>query len=414
MPLSSLELQAQPEDAAVVYFAGHGTAQQNRFYLLPQVLGYDGPRTKLDQVGSPKTASKRPTANPSVCVTQRPNINYQPPDESQPMATLIKVKQIPGINCDGAIHSGMKLALNTRLEQMCALREAAIDWSDPEGVHKMRVASRRLRGALRDFAPYLGKRRISSFLKIIKEIAQALGRVRDYDVAIMTLERTTAKAPSEIAAGIRRLADFRDVGRRDARAKLTAILIRESLSELTTKFKAALEAHPPRTRATRSPKQNISAATEITYREVARSIILTRLEDLERLSKSLYRPLKIAPLHEMRIAAKHLRYALELFEHCWGTPVAFFAKKVAGLQSSLGKLHDCDVWIEDFGQTVVRDVPDLDFDQRATLVWLLCHFVRLRGENLTEALMQWQEWKVKAFSAGLRESIEGCSSVLKA
>ena len=329
------------------------------------------------------------------------------------MATLIKVRQIPGINCDGPIHSGMELALNTRLEQMCALREAAIDWSDPEGVHKMRVASRRLRGALRDFAPCLGKRRISSSLKTIKEIAQALGRVRDYDVAIMAFERTAAKAPSEIAAGIRRLADFRDVDRTDARVKLTAILTSESLSELTTKFKTALEAPPPWTQATQSPKPDISAATEITYREVARSIILTRLEDLEKLSKTLYRPLKIVPLHEMRIAAKHLRYALELFEHCWGTPVAFFAKKVAGLQSSLGKLHDCDVWIEDFGHTMVRDVPDLDFDHRATLVWLLCHFVKLRGKNLTEALMQWQEWEVKDFSAGLRESIKGPSSVLE-
>src|SRR6201991_2603140 len=38
----------QPEDAVVVYFSGHGTARQNKFYLIPHDLGYDGPRTKLD------------------------------------------------------------------------------------------------------------------------------------------------------------------------------------------------------------------------------------------------------------------------------------------------------------------------------------------------------------------------------
>jgi WD40 repeat protein/uncharacterized caspase-like protein len=42
---------AQPEDAVVVYFAGHGTAQQSRFYLIPRDLGYAGPFDKLDAEG---------------------------------------------------------------------------------------------------------------------------------------------------------------------------------------------------------------------------------------------------------------------------------------------------------------------------------------------------------------------------
>jgi len=40
---------AQPEDAVIVYFAGHGTAQQNQFFLVPQDLGYQGSRTQLDR-----------------------------------------------------------------------------------------------------------------------------------------------------------------------------------------------------------------------------------------------------------------------------------------------------------------------------------------------------------------------------
>jgi len=39
----------QPEDTVVIYFSGHGTAQQNQFYLIPYDLGYLGPRTKLDR-----------------------------------------------------------------------------------------------------------------------------------------------------------------------------------------------------------------------------------------------------------------------------------------------------------------------------------------------------------------------------
>ncbi len=46
--LSKLAARAQPEDAVVVFFAGHGTAQQNQFYLIPHDLGYTGDRTHID------------------------------------------------------------------------------------------------------------------------------------------------------------------------------------------------------------------------------------------------------------------------------------------------------------------------------------------------------------------------------
>ncbi|HEX6625720.1 MAG TPA: caspase family protein, partial [Pyrinomonadaceae bacterium] len=42
---------AQPEDAVVIFFAGHGTADGQRFYLIPHDLGYDGSRTSIDDAG---------------------------------------------------------------------------------------------------------------------------------------------------------------------------------------------------------------------------------------------------------------------------------------------------------------------------------------------------------------------------
>ena len=51
-PASLEKLKAtQPEDAVFIYFAGHGTAQGQRFYLLPHDLGYRGERTRLDAAG---------------------------------------------------------------------------------------------------------------------------------------------------------------------------------------------------------------------------------------------------------------------------------------------------------------------------------------------------------------------------
>ena len=46
--------RAQPEDKVIIYFAGHGTAQAQRFYLIPHDLGYTGDRTKLSEQGLQK------------------------------------------------------------------------------------------------------------------------------------------------------------------------------------------------------------------------------------------------------------------------------------------------------------------------------------------------------------------------
>ncbi len=43
--------KAEPEDTVIIYFAGHGTAQSQRFYLIPHDLGYTGERTKLTEQG---------------------------------------------------------------------------------------------------------------------------------------------------------------------------------------------------------------------------------------------------------------------------------------------------------------------------------------------------------------------------
>jgi uncharacterized caspase-like protein len=42
---------AEPEDAVIVYYAGHGTAQDQRFYLIPHDLGYEGTRTEITKSG---------------------------------------------------------------------------------------------------------------------------------------------------------------------------------------------------------------------------------------------------------------------------------------------------------------------------------------------------------------------------
>ena len=43
---------AQPEDGVILFYAGHGTAQESRFYLIPHDLGYTGQRGNLNEQGA--------------------------------------------------------------------------------------------------------------------------------------------------------------------------------------------------------------------------------------------------------------------------------------------------------------------------------------------------------------------------
>lgn len=314
---------------------------------------------------------------------------------------MARSKDISGIECEAAATASIRRVLSARLDEMCGLREEALKWSDPEGVHDMRVASRRLRGALHDFMPFLRKRGLTSSLKHIKAIADALGEVRDQDVAIIALQKLAAKAPAEVSTALSLLIEMRKELRDNARKELSGALSTKNLKQLGQEFTAALD----QATIERPPgKQTTVRPATMSYRRVSRAIILERLKEFEKLSNSLYFPLESEPLHKMRIASKRLRYAIELFEQCWGPRIKIFAKKAEGLQSSLGQVHDCDVWIESFGKELVRarkeGVPS------EAPAWLLNHFLKVRTRHLRDSLNRWCEWETNKLSAQLHEALQ--------
>jgi CHAD domain-containing protein len=316
---------------------------------------------------------------------------------------MAKAKQITGIDCNAPALEAIGPVLVTRLQEMCSGRERALKWSDPEGVHDMRVASRRLRGALSDFAPYLGKRGLTNAGRQIKSVAHALGEVRDQDVAIMGLQKLAAAAPEQAKATLGEFIQARDLIRKQARTDLRNALARTVLTEIQDDFAAAINSSIGKSR---TRKKSSKTGAEITLLEMARSIVNERLKDLEKLSKAFYHPLNVKPLHKMRIAAKRLRYALELFEQCLGPSTAMFARKVAGLQTSLGELNDCDSWLETFGKQLHQARREASKERVAGSLWLLSHFVRLHSSHLRSALARWEEWERLEFSNQLRELLK--------
>ena len=308
---------------------------------------------------------------------------------------MAKAKRIKGIDYNSEAPAGMKLVLVTRFGELYHFRAAALDWSDPEGVHSMRVASRRLRSALRDFTPYLHKRRLSSVLKSLRDIADALGEVRDQDVAVMALEKLQTHTPDEVSPALKQFIEARTKIRDQAREELVTMLAEDQLKQLELSFTEAVDEATIGGTRTQSP-------LPISFGKMSRAIILDRLKELEKLSNGLFRPFEVETLHEMRIAAKRLRYAIELFQQCWGRSIATYAKRAAQMQTALGDVHDCDVWIESFGNESNKARKQKQNENLQAFVWLLSHFIKLRTKHLRKALNLWRKWEAEDTSGKLR------------
>jgi len=77
----------------------------------------------------------------------------------------------------------------------------------------------------------------------------------------------------------------------------------------------------------------------------ARIIAQTRLEELYQWGQFVDEPYRVKELHDLRIAAKRLRYTLEIFEDYLPDFCKEAAKELAQIQDELGDLHDSDVMI---------------------------------------------------------------------
>jgi hypothetical protein len=96
----------------------------------------------------------------------------------------------------------------------------------------------------------------------------------------------------------------------------------------------------------------------------ARRIIEVRLDEMLSFSQYADNPANIIELHDLRIAAKRLRYTLELFRFAFPAALSAIIDEVKEIQEHIGAMHDADVMIE-------RVVEQLNADALARTVRLL-------------------------------------------
>lgn len=206
---------------------------------------------------------------------------------------------------------------------------------DPEGVHQMRVAARRLRSNLRTFRPLVDPDWETELRDELAWLGDLLGATRDADVMVARLQMRIAASPNPDDAAP--LASRLDSQRAASVDRLRAELRGERyLALLDTLVDAA-----------RQPRLTDDAL------EPAERLLEALQDDWKGLRKRVKRSAKHpadADLHRIRVLAKRCRYGAEALEPLVGKDARAAARAAERLQGVLGERHDAIVfrtWLHD-------------------------------------------------------------------
>ena len=151
---------------------------------------------------------------------------------------MAKAHEIEGLTPELPYREAARLTVEVRARELFAHAEGVLDVGDPERVHDMRVASRRLRAALEIYAPCFEAGLYRDVLAEVKALADALGARRDPDVQLLALGALVEAMGPEEQAGLELLAADRRAERAAGNEVLEAALRRAEEDDLAGRLRA--------------------------------------------------------------------------------------------------------------------------------------------------------------------------------
>jgi len=247
-------------------------------------------------------------------------------------------------------HSYQLLAcryLRRQLDALIDAIEGIRSGGDIEHVHQSRVATRRIRAALGMFADCFPAKKAKRWQKRIRQLTQGLGPARDKDVQIEFVESFLSgldDSQESCRPGIARLALRLRQERESGQTVVGRTLDKFESSQVLVQMHCELERllFPLR-------RANTSLQSPFVFQRT-RQRIVADYDALRSYQASLADPGDKKAHHEMRIAAKKLRYVLEICNPAYEERLSASLKTSKKLQSLLGEIHDCDVWLDFISQ----------------------------------------------------------------
>ena len=203
---------------------------------------------------------------------------------------------------------------------------------DPEELHDMRVAARRIRAAIKIFEGTLPVR-ARGYRDTFKWVAGALGEVRDLDVQLGRLEAWISDAAPEDEEPLEALRAVLEEQRAKARKAMLRTLDSRRYARFVASFGSFLEKGPSRRAA--GARQPIM--------EAAPGLVRKPYRKVRKLGDPLTEESSGEEYHELRKKGKRLRYTLEFLSGVYGDAPKDMIGALKNLQDVLGDHQDAEV-----------------------------------------------------------------------
>ncbi len=304
--------------------------------------------------------------------------------------------RVSGLDHGTPVRRAAHRALAARLQGVRERVAQVIDEqaTQPEAVHQVRVATRRATALLRVFADALPRKKARRLRRVLRNVRKTAGAARDWHIFLSQLAHQPVFARGRRAHAFAFLAGYASA--RSAAASDTLLAgVRALRPELEHASAEVLQ-------SLRKPAKGPTRLGKLGRRELGP--LVRRVEDAARVAG------KQGQLHQVRVAAKRLRYAMEVFVDCFEESLhKSLYRAVEELQETLGHWNDSRVAAQHLEAVLGRPVEELASGWKRVAggirAALLEHQRRQKVEQ--EAFSRWwAQWQTASMREQLRSYLE--------
>lgn len=273
----------------------------------------------------------------------------------------------------------LKAARQVFQRQYLAFREARGKMSatsDSEALHDMRVALNRFRAAVRLFRPFMSDVGRSELNALLSRFRSRLGVARDWEVWVAFLEEVSAKKGCSVDPAWSAYLAGQRKRNRQLRTDVVKLLESSECRELDRRVETFLERHLP-SLIELSPGGSYGAYMASKVRRGYKRILKRKIKPRHASPKEM---------HRLRKRIRRIRYWAEFAAPDLGGPVVKLAGRLKALTTSLGNVHDMDVYLDRIRSKSIRPPRGL----KATIE-------RRRAAGVRDFKKAWDELRDRSF-----------------
>lgn len=276
--------------------------------------------------------------------------------------------------------------------------------ADSEALHKMRVATRRMRAAFGIFKPYFDDLATKPYRLALRDIASALGEVRDLDVFRIKLEHDLDKLPPENQINLDAILPVWQREREQARTVLLRFLDGNEYQNFVQEFNTFLN----------RPEMGVAESETLLpaphkLEHIIPWVLYEYLGQVQAYEGILERA-SLDQQHKLRIKVKRLRYAIEFMGDILGEEHKEVLKILEKMQDHLGDLNDTketDAILRGWLQHLNNQDTPLS-NQRADTETIETYLAMKKEEQdrlRTDFPQVWQQFDCPSFKENLARAI---------